>query len=384
MENIPFNRPYYTGNELKYIAEAMESGKISGNGEFTRRCQSFLQNYYKTPKALLTNSATDALEMAALLLDIQPGDEVILPAYTFVSTANAFVLRGARPVFADSMAEHPNINVQLIEQLITPRTKAIVTVAYNGIGYQFDYLRQLADKYNIWLIEDAAQAITAKFQNQLVGTFGHLAALSFHETKNIHCGEGGALLINSTALVQRAEILWEKGTNRTAFFRGEIDKYNWLDVGSSFLPSEIAAAFLWAQLEQITQIQAQRHLLWQWYYEALLPLQQSDYLQLPADLPNTAHNAHVFYVVCPNVDNRNALLDYLKQRGIAAVFHYQALNLSPYYTARYASLHLPYAEHYTSCLLRLPLHLSLSQEQIKYIVATIYAFFEQTITSGNR
>jgi dTDP-4-amino-4,6-dideoxygalactose transaminase len=369
---IPFNRPYLTGKEEIYLQEVFNARKLSGNGEFTKKCQRLLETRYGFKKTLLTTSCTDALEMAALLIDIQPGDEVILPAYTFVSTANPFVLRGARLVFADSSADHPNIDATLIESLITSRTKAIVPVHYGGQACDMRAIMQIAEKHKLWVVEDAAQAIDAPYDSQYLGGIGHLGAFSFHDTKNIIAGEGGALAINHAPFVKRAEILWEKGTNRSAFFRGEVDKYGWVDIGSSFLPSELISAFLLAQLESTEQIQNMRKLAWQTYYEMLRPL-ESRGVQVMQNLP---HNAHLFYLVCQSLEERTALIEHLKLQEIASVFHYLSLHKSQCFAPKHDGRELPQADRYTDCLLRLPLFAELGTEGATAVSEQILAFYK--------
>jgi dTDP-4-amino-4,6-dideoxygalactose transaminase len=366
---IPFNKPYLTGNETKYIEDAVKSGKISGNGKYTKMCQDFFEKNYGFKKCLLTTSCTDALEMAAILLNIQPEDEVIMPSYTFVSTANAFVLRGAKIVFADSMENHPNIDATKIESLITSKTKAIVPVHYAGISCDMDTIMDLAKKYNLFVVEDAAQAIDSYFMGKdgtkkALGSIGHLAAFSFHETKNIISGEGGMLAINDPQFVERAEIIWEKGTNRSAFFRGEINKYGWVDIGSSFLPSEIVAAFLWAQLENLENIQNQRKKHWNKYYESLQNWALENDVQLPF-IPNYAtNNAHMFYLVCHSLEQRNQLIEKLKNNNILAVFHYISLHKSPFYVEKHDGRILPKTDEFTDKLVRLPLFYELDVENV--------------------
>lgn len=361
---IPFNKPYLSGKETSYIEEAVKSGKISGDGVFTKRCHGFFESRYGFKKCLLTTSCTAALEMAALLIDIKEGDEVIAPSYTFVSTVNAFVLRGAKIVFADSNPLNPNIDADQIELLITPRTKAIVAVHYTGIACDMDSIMVLARKYNLFVVEDAAQVVHSFYKGKPLGSIGHLAAFSFHETKNIISGEGGMLVINDEQFIARAEIIREKGTNRSQFFRGEIDKYNWVDIGSSFLPSEIIAAFLYAQLENLEQIQAKRRHIWESYYELLKPLENKGLLQLPY-LPDYAtNNAHIFYILLPTADNRQKVIDALKLKGILAVFHYLSLHKSPYYFQKHDGRALPQSDRYTETLLRLPLYFELEAHEI--------------------
>lgn len=364
---IPFNKPFLTGKETDYITDAVLSGKISGNGKYTQKCQRWFEKNYRFYKTLLTTSCTDALEMAAILVDIQPGDEVILPSYTFVSTANAFVLRGARLIFVDSRKDHPGMDENAIEALITSRTKAIVPVHYAGVACDMDIIMDLANKYNLFVIEDAAQAIDSFYVNrkgetQALGTIGHLAAFSFHETKNIISGEGGLLAINDAQFAERAEIIWEKGTNRSAFFRGEVDKYGWVDIGSSFLPSEIIAAFLWAQLENIEMIQQKRIEHWHAYYNGLKEWAKKNTLQLMQIPQFATNNAHMFYMICPSLEDRNKLLEHLKSYDISAVFHYISLHSSPYYKDKHDGRMLPETERYTDCLVRLPLYYDLDSE----------------------
>jgi dTDP-4-amino-4,6-dideoxygalactose transaminase len=378
--NIPFNKPYLTGKETHFIEDAVNTGKISGNGKYTQLCQSFFENKYAFKKCLLTTSCTDALEMAAILLDIKEGDEVIAPSFTFVSTVNAFILRGAKIVFADSKKEHPGIDEDTIEELITPKTKAIVVVHYAGIASNMDKIMDIAQKQNLFVVEDAAQAIdnyyiNSKGEKKALGSIGHLATFSFHETKNIISGEGGMLVINNEQFIKRAEIIWEKGTNRSAFFRGEVDKYNWVDIGSSFLPSEIIAAFLWAQLENLDDIQNKRKHLWNLYYSGLKYLQEKGLIQLPT-LPNySTNNAHMFYFNCKNLEHRTNLLKHLKQKNILAVFHYISLHKSPFYAKNYDGKDLPNSDIYSDCLVRLPLFYELKEEEIEHIITSIHEFF---------
>lgn len=368
---IDFNRPHLTGKEAHYMYEAVSKGKLSGNGEFTKRCQAFLEERYGFKKCLLTTSCTDALEMCALLCDIQPGDEVIVPSYTFVSTALAFVRAGAKIVFADSMSRNPNLDAEQIEALITPRTKVIVPVHYAGVACDMDRIMEIADKHKLLVVEDAAQAIDSYYKGRPLGSIGHLAAFSFHETKNIIAGEGGCLCINDERFIRRAEILWEKGTNRAEFFRGEVNKYGWVDIGSSFLPSEVVAAFLWAQLERMDAIQAKRKALWDRYYELLKPLADAGRFTLP-DIPDYAtNNAHMFYLVCHSLEERSALIAKLKENGILAVFHYLSLHSSPYYAPKHDGRELPQCDRYADCLVRLPLYYDLELSQVNEICSVI-------------
>jgi dTDP-4-amino-4,6-dideoxygalactose transaminase len=373
---IPFNKPYLSGKETDYIREATLSGKISGDGMFTKRCHQYFEQRYGFHKCLLTTSCTDALEMAAILLNIQPGDEVILPSFTFVSTANAFVLRGARIVFADSEAQTPNLDAKTLEPLITDRTKAIVVVHYAGMACDMDPIMALARKHGLYVVEDAAQAIDSFYKGRPLGSIGHLAAFSFHETKNIISGEGGMLVINDTQFDQRAEVIREKGTNRSAFFRGEVDKYGWVDIGSSFLPSEIIAAFLFAQLENLDRIQQRRKAIWQQYDAGLRRLAQQGWLSLPKVPEYASNNGHLYYVVCRNLSERTQLIDHMREAGILTVFHYLSLHQSSFYAQQHDGRSLPQSDHYSDCLLRLPLYYELEDSQVQWIVDKMEQFFQ--------
>ena len=367
--NIPFNKPHLTGKETEYIRQAVAYGKISGNGTFTKRCQQLFEERYGFKKCLLTTSCTDALEMAAILCDIQPGDEVIVPSYTFVSSALAFVREGAKIVFADSMAENPNIDADKLEALITPRTKVIVPVHYAGVACDMDRIMEIAEKHNILVVEDSAQAIDSYYKGRPLGSIGHLSAFSFHETKNIIAGEGGMLCINDERFVRRAEIIWEKGTNRAEFFRGEVNKYGWVDTGSSFLPSEVVAAFLWAQLEHLDDIQSRRKHLWELYYSNLSPLALSpnSLIALPGLPEYATNNAHMFYLICNSLEQRTNLIKRLKESGILAVFHYLSLHSSPYYTDKHDGRSLPECDRYADCLVRLPMFYELKEKEVNII-----------------
>lgn len=370
---IPFNKPFLIGSELKYIEEAVQSGKISGNGMFTNKCQEFFEQKYGFKKVLLTTSCTDALEMAAILAGIKEGDEVIVPSYTFVSTALAFVRQGAKIVFADSYSDNPNIDADSLEALITPKTKAIVPVHYAGVACDMDKIMELAAKYNLLVIEDAAQAIDSFFVGKdgikkALGSIGHLAAFSFHETKNIISGEGGMIAINDNRFVNRAEVIWEKGTNRAQFFRGEINKYGWVDIGSSFLPSEVTAAFLWAQLENLDTIQKKRKQLWEYYYAQLKFIVEALDIRMP-QIPNYAtNNGHMFYLRFATLENRTKYIAKLKKHEILAVFHYISLHSSPYYSSKHDGRELPNTDKFTNTLLRLPMYYDLSENEIDSIV----------------
>jgi dTDP-4-amino-4,6-dideoxygalactose transaminase len=374
MTKINFNKPFLTGKEMTYIGDTVALGKISGNGKYTKLCQDFFEEKYNIKKALLTTSCTDALEMCAILIDIQKDDEVIMPSYTFVSTANAFVLRGAKIVFADSKSNHPNIDEEKIESLITPKTKAIVVVHYAGVACNMDVIMKIAAKHNLIVIEDAAQAIDSYYLDKPLGSIGHLAAFSFHETKNIISGEGGLLAINDDKFIKRAEIIWEKGTNRSAFWRGEVDKYNWVDIGSSFLPSEIIAAFLWAQLENIERIQTKRKNIWNTYFEKLKNLENKG-VYMPA-LPNYAtNNAHMFYLICKDIEDRSNLIAYLKEQNIYAVFHYISLHCSPYYSSKHDDRVLAESINFENKLVRLPFFYELTDVQIEHIINSIQLYY---------
>ena len=375
--NIPFNKPHLTGKEAHYMYKAVFNGKLSGNGEYTKRCQQFFEEHYGFRKCLLTTSGTDALEMCAMLCNLQSGDEVIIPSYTFVSTALAFLREGAKVVFADSMQRNPNLDAEALESLVTPRTRVIVPVHYAGMACDMDTIMTIAKKYNLLVVEDAAQAIDSYYQGHPLGGIGHLAAFSFHETKNITAGgEGGLLVVNDERFVRRAEVLWEKGTNRAEFFRGEVNKYGWVDMGSSFLPAEINAAFLWAQLENLDEIQAKRKQLWQTYYDHLKPLADEGLFQLP-DLPNYAsNNAHMFYLLLPSLEKRTELIKHLKENCILAVFHYLSLHSSAYYTDKHDGRALPNCDRYADTLVRLPMYYDLSYEEVVAICDIIRKYYE--------
>ena len=380
---INFNQPHLTGKEAHYMYEAVSACKLSGNGVFTKRCQAFFEERYGFRKCLLTSSGTDALEMCAMLCDLQPGDEVIIPSYTFVSTALAFLREGAKVVFADSMKRNPNIDAETLEALITPRTKVIVPVHYAGVACDMNAIMTIAKKHQLLVVEDAAQAIDSYYQSPVtrhpspLGSIGHLAAFSFHETKNITSGgEGGLLVVNDERFVRRAEIIWEKGTNRAEFFRGEVNKYGWVDLGSSFLPSEVNAAFLWAQLENLDDIQAKRKKLWNTYYECLQPLAAKGLFSLP-DIPDYAsNNAHMFYLVLPSLEARTAFIAYLKEHGVGAVFHYLSLHSSAYYTDKHDGRALSECDRYADCLVRLPLFYDLKIEEVQHICDLISTYYQ--------
>jgi len=366
--SIPFNKPYLTGKEMHYMYQAVYSGKISGNGMFTQKCHKFFEERFGFKKALLTTSCTDALEMCAILADIKPGDEVIIPSYTFVSTAIAFVRQGAKIIFVDSRSDHPGMDEDKIEALITVNTKAIVPVHYAGVACDMDKIMSLANKYNLLVIEDAAQAIDSYYKGKPLGSIGHMAAFSFHETKNINSGEGGLLAINDDRFVNRAEIIWEKGTNRAEFFRGEINKYGWVDIGSSFLPSEIIAAYLWAQLENLEDIQKKRKGIWAKYFKELNGWSFKNNIKLPSIPEYATNNGHMFYLVCKNIEQRSELINYLKENGVSVVFHYLSLHKSDYYKDKSRVKELPKSDDYTNCLVRFPFYYELSETQIDRVI----------------
>lgn len=374
--STPFNKPYMTGCETDYIRQAVESGKISGNGLFTKKCQQFFEERYGFKKCLLTTSCTDALEMAAILTDVGPGDEVIVPSYTFVSTALAFVRQGATIVFCDSCSDNPNIDPIEIEKLITPRTKVIVPVHYAGVACDMDAIMDIANRYNLLVVEDAAQAIDSFYTGKdgvrrPLGSIGHLAAFSFHETKNIISGEGGLLVINDECFIRRAEIIWEKGTNRAEFFRGEVNKYGWVDTGSSFLPSEIVAAFLWAQLENLDDIQARRCQIWDFYRASLSLFAEQGLFALPNIPDNATNNAHMFYLLFPGLEERSKFISAMKAKDVQCVFHYLSLHSSAFYEKRHDGRALPNCDRYADCLVRLPLFYELNPEIVVNAVREI-------------
>ncbi|HQQ96402.1 MAG TPA: dTDP-4-amino-4,6-dideoxygalactose transaminase [Cyclobacteriaceae bacterium] len=372
---LGFNKPHLTGKELDYIRDAVEREKLSGNGHYTQQCQRFFESRFGFRKALLTQSCTDALEMTALLLNIGPGDEIILPSFTFVSTANAFALRGATLVFADVSADCPNLDVEHVRTLITPRTKAVVVVHYAGIACDMEPMMELSRQHGFHVIEDAAQAIDSYYKGRPLGAIGHLACFSFHETKNIISGEGGMLVINDPQFISRAEILWEKGTNRSAFSRGEVDKYSWIDIGSSFLPSEMTAAFLWAQLENIEVIQERRRQVWRHYQQGLDFQVREGHLQTPQIPKYATNNAHMFYTVFRSVQERDAMMIHLRHDGIQAIFHYIPLHTSPYFKPFYQGRILHHTQRYADCLLRLPFYTDLAKPDIDRVINSIYRFY---------
>ncbi len=377
MEQITFNKPYLTGKEAHYMYQAVYTGKLSGNGYFTKKCQNFFVERYGFKKCLLTTSGTDALEMCAMLCDLKPGDEVIVPSYTFVSTALAFLREGAKVVFADSMDSNPNLDAEKLESLITPKTRVIAPVHYAGVACDMDAIMAVAEKYNLIVVEDAAQAVDSFYKGKALGSVGHLGAFSFHETKNITAGgEGGLLVINDERFIRRSEILWEKGTNRAEFFRGAVNKYGWVDMGSSFLPAEINAAFLWAQLENLDEIQSKRKKLWEQYFAGLQALAAEGKIRLPQIPSYATNNAHMFYIVCRNLDERTSLIQHLKEQGIMAPFHYLSLHRSDYYTNHSDIVpELPLCDMYADCLVRLPMYYELTNIQVSCVVDKIISFY---------
>lgn len=379
MASIPFNKPFLTGKEAHYMYQAVYTGKLSGNGVFTKKCQQFFEEKYGFKKAVMTTSGTDALEMAAILCDVKPGDEVIVPSYTFVSSALAFVRQGARIIFADSCENNPNIDADKIEALITDKTKVIVLVHYAGVACDMDKIMEIANRHNILVVEDAAQSIDSYYKGRPLGSIGHLGCFSFHETKNVTAGgEGGLLTVNDERFIRRAEIIWEKGTNRAEFFRGMVNKYGWVDTGSSFLPSEINTAFLWAQLESLETIQNRRKAIWNMYYDGLKDLAAKGCFTMP-DIPDYAtNNGHMFYLVCRNLDERTKLIAYLKEQGVGAVFHYLSLHLSDYYKEHHVGEipNLPNCDRFADCLVRLPMYFELTDEDVVFVIKSINEFYE--------
>ena len=374
---IPFNKPFIIGKELAYIEDAVASGKLSGNGKYTHLAQAFFEQKYHIKKALLTSSCTDALEMAAILIGIEPGDEVIIPSYTFVSTANAFVLRGAKIVFADSRDDHPGVDEESLKSLITEKTKAIVPVHYAGVACDMDMIMDLASTHNLYVIEDAAQAMNSYYTSRSgkklpLGSIGHLATFSFHETKNISSGEGGLLAINDEQFINRAEIIWEKGTNRASFLRGEINKYGWVDIGSSFLPSEITAAFLWAQLEHLSEIQTKRIQIWNRYNSHFSNKLGEFGIKTPTIPSYADNNAHMYYIITKDDCQRDFVLQRIKESGILAVFHYLSLHKSEFFKKWHDGRDLPFSDLYSDTLIRMPFFFELTMEQVDSISQALF------------
>ena len=357
--------------------QAVYTGKLSGNGVFTKKCQQFIEEKYGFKKAIMTTSGTDALEMAAILCDVQPGDEVIVPSYTFVSSALAFVRQGAKIVFADSYADNPNIDADKIEALITDKTKVIVPVHYAGVACDMDKIMDIANRHNLFVVEDAAQAIDSYYKGRPLGGIGHFGCFSFHETKNVTAGgEGGLLVVSDERYVRRAEIIWEKGTNRAEFFRGMVNKYGWVDTGSSFLPSEINSAFLWAQLENLEMIQSRRKHIWRMYHDGLKNLADKGYVSMPNIPEYATNNGHMFYMVCRSLDERTALIDYLKQHNVLAVFHYLSLHKSEYYLTHGGKVvDLRNCDKFADQLVRLPMYFDLKDEEVELVITLINDFY---------
>ena len=377
--SIPFNKPFLTGKEAHYMYQAVYTGKLSGNGVFTKKCQQFFEDKYGFLKTIMTTSGTDALEMAAILCDVKPGDEVIVPSYTFVSTALAFIRQGARIIFADSYSDNPNIDADKLEGLITKNTKVIVAMHYAGVACDMDKIMDVANRHHILVVEDAAQAIDSYYKGKPLGGIGHLGCFSFHETKNVTAGgEGGLLIVNDERFLRRAEIIWEKGTNRAEFFRGMVNKYGWVDTGSSFLPSEINSAFLYAQLESLDEIQARRKAIWHQYEEGLKDLANKGFFTIP-NIPDYAtNNAHMFYLVCRSLDERTQLIAHLKEKGIYAAFHYLSLHLSDYYKSVEKNIPmLPNCDMFADRLVRMPMYFELKNEEVQYIIQEILLFYKQ-------
>lgn len=379
LSHIPFNRPFFSGREFEFIQQAVANSQISGDGIFTRKCHALLENALGVSKVLLTTSCTHALEMAALLLDIKPGDEVIIPSFTFVSAANAFVLRGARPVFIDIRPDTLNLDESQLERLITPRTKAIVVVHYAGVGCDMDSIMPIAWRHGIPVVEDNAHGLFGKYRGKHLGTFGCLATQSFHETKNFTCGEGGALIVNDSRYLDRAEIIREKGTDRSSFFRGQVDKYSWLDLGSSYLPSDLLAAFLYAQLEARDQIQNKRRRVWHYYHDHLRKLADRFEVQLPFVPDHCEQPYHMFYLILPSLEQRQALITRLNAQDIGCVFHYLPLHLSEMAQKLKSCGDCPVAEEVSDRLVRLPFYGSLTEAEQSQVVAALYEFAEQEL-----
>lgn len=370
---IPFNKPYFSGRELKYIEEVCHSTTMSGNGQFTKKCHEFFEKKYGFKKVLLTTSGTDALEMCAMLCNLQPGDEVIIPSYTFVSTAIAFLRERAKVVFADSSKESPNISLEQIKPLVTPRTKVIVVVHYAGVAVDMDPIMNFANEHGLFVVEDAAHSIDSFYKDRPLGSIGHFAAFSFHETKNISSGEGGMLVINDDRYINRSEILWEKGTNRAEFYRGMVNKYGWVDMGSSFLPSEFNAAYLWGQLEQLDDIQNKRKHIWKLYWDGLNG-KLDPTIRMPYIPEYATNNAHMFYMVFPNMEYRTKFMKYMKENGVVTTFHYLPLHSSEYYKDKHDGRVLVNCDHYADCLVRLPLFYELTDNEVAQIIDLIIKF----------
>jgi len=372
---VVFNKPFITGRETHHLAQVAMSGKLSGNGDYTRKCHDFFEKRFGFRKTFLTTSCTDALEMSAILCNIRPGDEVIMPSYTFVSSANAFMLRGATIRFADTYSHYPNIDPVEIEKLITPKTRAILVVHYGGVACDMDAVMDLANRHNLLVVEDAAHAIDSFYKGKPLGSIGHFGTFSFHETKNIICGEGGMLVVNDERFIKRAEIIWEKGTDRAAFYRGEVNKYGWMDIGSSFLPSEITAAMLYSQLEVFDDIQKKRKNLWQRYTDLLKVLRDKELIILPVIPDFATANGNMFFIIANTSDDRNALLNFLKAQGIQAVFHYLPLHSSDFFHEKHDGRNLPNTDLYSECILRLPFYNEMKPEETSFVTKALNDFY---------
>ncbi len=372
---IPFNKPYIPWSSFRYLVREAFSGTIAGNGRYTKKCHAFFEDRFGFAKVLMTTSCSDALEMAALLCRIEPGDEVIMPSFTFMSTANAFLIRGAKVVFADTLPDVPNIGPGEIERLITPRTKVIVVVHYSGLACDMDRIMEIANRNGLFVVEDAAHAIDSFHRGRPLGSIGHFGTFSFHETKNIISGEGGLLMVNDREFEKRAEIIWEKGTNRASFYRGEIDKYGWVDIGSSYLPSDSVAAFLYAQLVRFDKIQAARKKVWWNYFDLLKPFEQKGFLKCPVIPDFATVNGNIFYITVQEPGTRDDLMAFLKSRGIIALFHYLPLHSSPYFLDKHDGRALPNTDRFSSTILRLPFYNSLGKNRVKVVVEAINEFF---------
>jgi dTDP-4-amino-4,6-dideoxygalactose transaminase len=372
---VSFNKPYYPPGSWLALYRAASAGTISGNGKYTQLCHRFFEETYGFRKSLLTTSCSDALEMAAILAGIKPGDEVIMPSFTFVSTANAFLVRGAKVIFADTLPDVPNIDPEKIEPLLTPKTKAMVVVHYSGIACDMDRIMAVAGKHKLFVIEDAAHSIDSWYKGKALGSIGHFGTFSFHETKNIFCGEGGMLTVNDEHSLNRAEIIWEKGTNRAAFYRGEISKYGWVDVGSSYLPSDALASFLWIQLKNLDRIQRKRISIWNRYFELLKPLEEKKLITLPVIPSYATVNGNLFYLLTQSYEEREKLLAFLNSHGIKAVFHYPPLHSSPYFTDKYEGRALPNTDRFSQCIVRLPFYYGLKKKEIRHVVNKIREYY---------
>lgn len=366
---IPFNEPYLTGQELSHVSQVLESGHLSGNGPFTKKCQKFFEQRYGFLRTFLTASCTDALEMCAILADVQPGDEVIMPSYTFVSTANAFALRGAKIRFCDSLPDHPNLDIASVESLISAKTKVIVVMHYGGVACDMDEIMALASKHGILVVEDAAQAVDCFYKGRPLGSIGDMAAFSFHETKNIQCGQGGLAIVNNPALVERAEFVWEKGTNRSKFVRGQVDKYSWVDLGSSYLPGETVAALLWAQLENLDDILEKRRRAWDFYEENFQT--ESSLIERPRVPEYVKHNGHIYYFVFETALQMVSFQERAKEFGIQAHTHYVSLHRSPYFQDKHDGRSLPNADKFADCLIRLPIYSGIGESRLETVVESL-------------